>query len=130
MQVITGQAAAADARAEALSAEAGGVSGEVEALRGSLVAMVRGRFTELDRRSEMRIPADVQGRLVTAGGMLQGRITDSAPNGAFFETTEAVRGDEVTLCVPGRVDRIMRVVRREAGGVGLAARAVELVQAA
>ena len=130
MQVITGQAAAADGRAEALSAEAGGVSDEVEALRGSLVAMVRGRFTELDRRSELRIPADLQAKLVTAGGVLQGRITNSAPHGAFFETTETVRGEEVTLCVPGRVDRLMRVVRREAGGVGLAMRAVELVKAA
>jgi methyl-accepting chemotaxis protein len=130
MQVIATQAGAADGRAAALVGEARDVVSEVIGLRAPLVAMVRERFEELERRREARLETDDPATLLASGGAFTGRISNQAPHGVFFETASAIPGDEVTLRQPGRPDRQMRVARRTPAGVGLAQVVAERARAA
>lgn len=120
IQVIATQAGAADGRAAALVGEARDVVSEVKGLRSALVAMVRERFEELERRREARQETDNAATLLTSAGVCAGRITNATSHGVFFATSDAILGDEVTLRQPGRPDRQMRVARRTPKGVGLA----------
>ena len=83
-----------------LSTDANNVSGQVKALCGALVVMVRRRLNELKRCSQPRILIHNQARLLNAGGAVKGGVTDLAPSFAIFVTTQAVRGNEVKRCAP------------------------------